>query len=55
MRRKSDISFFFSVTNKYFEKLRGAYPHDFFMWIWKKKLLRLKNKLYKKQNVYIYI
>jgi len=45
--QKIDILFFKLETNRNFENLRVAHPHEFFMRIWKKKLFRLK-KTFKK-------
>jgi len=40
---------YFLTRKLIFLKLRVAHPHKFFMRIWK-KLLRFKNKLYKKKE-----
>jgi len=47
--RKNDILFFYSETNKNFEKLRGWTPNEFSMRIWKKSGLNSKIN-FKKNN-----
>jgi len=46
-RRKSDILFLYSETNKNFEKIRAWTPHEFWVRIWKKSFLGSKINLKK--------